>query len=137
MMMLVTYLLTKIGDYMARTFIDVDQSDYISLGGGLGAYGVHKNLLSTADISILDADELNKVAPMIHFNRYHQNEDGVPSGVARVLQVLWAAPKRTGRGKKPYVRLRELPFGAVGNAQTSRKRYTPEEVIAYLKSHSL
>ena len=127
----------RIGDSMARTFIDVDQSNYISLGGGLGAYGVHKDLLSNPNVSELDAEMLNKIAPMIHFNRYHQNEDGVPSGIARVLQVLWATPKRTGRGKKPYVRLRELPFGAVGDAQTSRKRYTPEEVISYLKSHSL
>lgn len=122
---------------MARTFIDVDQSNYLSLGGGLGAYGVHQELLSLDNLNALSADDLNRLAPMIHFNRYHQNEDGVPSGQARVLQVLWAEPKNTGRGKKPYVRLRELPFGAVGDAQTKRKRYTPEEVINYLKTHTI
>ena len=122
---------------MARTFIDVDQSNYQSLGGGLGAYGVHRDLLSLENLDSLSAQDLNKLAPMIHFNRYHQNEDGIPSGEARVLKVLWAEPKSTGRGKLPYVRLRELPFGAVGDAMTKRKRYTPKEVINYLKTHAI
>lgn len=120
---------------MARTFIVVDQSDYVSLGGGLGAYGVHKSLFSRTDLDTLDADALNRLVPMIHFNRYHQNEQGLPAGQAKVLQVQWAEAEPTGRGKKPYVRLRELPFGAVGDAHTYRKRYTANEVLAYALAH--
>lgn len=123
---------------MARTFIDVDQGDYVSLGGTLGAYGIHKNLyVHLKDVGEMSADELNNEVPMIHFNRYHQNEDGVPSGQARVLQVKWAKPVASGRGKQPYVRLRELPFGMVGDTLTERKRYTALEVFEYIKNHHM
>lgn len=121
---------------MARLFIDVDQGDYVSLGGELGSYGIHKRLYTlVGNIDDLSADELNRLVPMIHFNRYHQNEDGIPEGTARVLQVSWSEPKASGRGSKPYVRLRSLPFGHVGTAQTSRKRYTAAEVQQYVATH--
>ncbi len=119
---------------MARTFIDVDQSNYISLGGELGSYGVHRSILDDALIVNRDVAYLNNHYPMIHFNMSHTNEDGIPSGEARVLQVKWAAPTSAARGELPYVRLRELPFGVIGTNKTKRKRYTPIEVMTYIKT---
>lgn len=120
---------------MARTFIDVNQSDYISLGGQYGSYGIHTNIL-TCDIEKLinekNANILNSHLPLIHFNMNHVTEDNVPAGNAHVLQVKWTPGDISGRGPYPYVRVRALPFGAVGNSQTPRTRLTLSDIYKIL-----
>lgn len=119
---------------MARQFIVVNQSDYVSLGGELGAYGIHKDFLNftVENVSTFSANRLNQLAPMIHLNKNHVTEEGEPAGEAKVMSVAWVEPDARNRGVYPTVRLRELPFGAVGTSKTLRKRYTAAELRARL-----
>lgn len=118
---------------MSKIYFEADQSQYQQLNGMLSAYGIYRSKKAGLDNwSAMSVDELNRELPMIHFNRYHQNENGEPTGVAKVLKVSWVAPAADGRGKYPYVRLRELPYGAVGTTKTPRKRYTLKEVLENL-----
>lgn len=121
---------------MARTFIDVDQSEYVSLGDQYGSYGVHKNIF-TCDIQALinekNANVLNSHISLIHFNVNHVDENNVPTGNAHVLQVKWAFGDESSRGPYPYVRVRALPFGAVGDTKTPRTRLTLSEIYHKVK----
>lgn len=116
---------------MARTFIDIsDQAEYVPLGSQLSAYGILKSFkdLQPSDLQHVSAEWLNKHASIIHFSRYHVNENDEPAGAARVLQVLWTEPSPDSRGQYPSVRLRDLKFGQRGSNSTARKRYTALEL---------
>jgi hypothetical protein len=127
--------MTRHGETMAKSYFEADQGNYQQLTGMLSAYGIYNPDGRLFDEVKQDftAEELNQKLPMIHFNRYHQDENGKPAGTAKVLKVSWVAPAADGRGIYPYVRLRDLPYGAVGTANTSRKRHTLKEILENLK----
>lgn len=72
---------------MARTFIDIlDQAEYVPLGSQLSAYGILKSFkdLQPSDLQHVSAEWLNKHASIIHFSRYHVNENDEQIGRAHV-----------------------------------------------------